>query len=187
MPSLKPLLAALLIAANALASPAVAQTPQRNLPAQIAAMAKLDALKGRWLGQGERFLPDGSRYNFAQTMNNDSHSGGLVLTLQGLSLRQGEPDANRPGTGSFAVITFDDRAGVYQFRSFGFGEMVEANAELVDASTFRWTTAVGPAMLRFTIDLSRPGIWNETGERSIDGGKSWQTTNRLIAYRTETR
>ena len=52
---------------------------------------------------------------------------------------------------------------------------------------FRWTATAGPALLRFTIDLSQSGVWNEHGERSGDGGKTWTTTNRLIAYRVEVK
>lgn len=168
-------------------TPALGQTPVRDLAAQKAAMSKLDAIKGRWLGQGERFMPDGSNYSFTQTMRIEPHAGGLVMTIEGQSLRQGAADTNKPGGGSFAVVTFDDKAKAYEFRSFGFGEMVPAVAELVDDNTFRWTAAAGPAKLRFTIDLSKPGIWNEVGERSADGGKTWQTTNKLIAYRVEAR
>ena len=169
------------------AVPVVAQTPQRDLAAQAAAMRKIDALTGRWLGQGVRLNPDGSSYAFTQTMINEPHANGLLLTLEGRSLRQGPADANQPGSGSFAVISFDEKTGNYLLRSFGFGEMVPAKAELIGASSFRWTAAAGPAMLRFTIDLSKPGVWNETGERSGDGGKTWTPTNKLMAYRIEAR
>lgn len=168
-------------------TPAANVTPQRDLAAQKQAMGKLDALKGRWLGQGQRFMPDGTTYAFTQTMRIEPHASGLVLTIEGQSLRQGAAEASRPGSGSFAVVSYNDRASAYEFRSFGFGEMVPAVAELIDASTFRWTAAAGPAKLRFTIDLSKPGEWHELGERSGDGGKSWQVTNRLIAYRVEAR
>lgn len=164
-----------------------AQTPQRDLAAQRAAMAKLDPLKGRWLGQGERTTPTGGTYRFTQTMDNAPHAGGLLVTLQGRSLRQGDADTNKPGSGSFAVIGYDDRAGAYEFRSFGFGEVVPAKAELLTATQFRWTASAGPAMLRFTIDLAQPGVWKELGERSIDGGKTWQSVNKLTAYRVEDR
>jgi hypothetical protein len=180
-------MAAGMMAALLAAAPVQAQTPQRDLAAQRTAMAKLDPLRGRWLGQGERIAPDGTTYMFTQTMRVEPRAGGVVLTIEGQSLRQGAADENRPGGGSFAVVTFDDKAGVYDFRSFGFGEMVPARAEMLDASTFRWTVAAGPAQLRFTIDLSAPGVWKELGERSTDGGASWQPTNRLIAYRTEVR
>jgi hypothetical protein len=168
-------------------APASAQTPRRDLPAQIAAMSKLDALKGRWLGQGERQMPDGTSHAFTQTMENLPAANGLVLTISGKSLRHGPADTNQPGSGSFAVVTYDDKTGTYEFRSFGFGEMVAAKAELVTPTTFRWTVTAGPALLRFTIDLSKSGVWKELGERSSDGGTTWQTTNRLIAYRVEVR
>jgi hypothetical protein len=167
--------------------PAQAQTPRRDLPAQLSAMSKLAALKGRWLGQGERYNADGSTYTFTQTMDNAPAASGLVLTIQGKSLRHGAGDANTPGSGSFAVVSYDDIAKAYEFRSFGFGEVVPAKAELLAPDRFRWTVSAGPAMLRFTIDLSKDGVWNELGERSGDGGKSWQPTNRLIAYRVEPR
>lgn len=182
------ILIAMAIAISAImALPAAAQTPQRDLAAQRAAMAKLDALKGRWLGQAERMMPDGTTYMFSQTMINAPHANGLVLTLEGKSLRHGAPGEHAPGAGSFAVVTYDDRTGTYELRSFGFGEMVPAKAELVSPTLFRWTAAAGPAQLRFTIDLSKPDIWNELGERSADGGKTWQVTNRLIAHRVEAR
>jgi hypothetical protein len=167
---------------------ALAQTPQRDLVAQRAAMAKLEGLTGRWLGQGERSTPTGEQYRFTQTMDNNPHAGGLLITLQGKSLRQGDADAIKPNPGgSFAVLSYDERTQAYEFRSFGFGEMVPAKAELVTPTTFRWTTAAGPAMLRFTIDMATPGVWKELGERSADGGKTWQFVNRLTAYRVETR
>lgn len=173
--------------AAAMTVPAVAQTPQRDLAAQRVAMAKLDALKGRWLGLAERSTPDGKAYSFSQTMIIEPHASGLILTIEGKSIRHGAIDAGKPGDGSFAVVTYDDKAGAYEFRSFGFGEMVPARAELVTPTSFRWTASAGPAMLRFTIDLSKPGVWNELGERSGDGGKTWQPTNRLIAHRVEAR
>ena len=175
-------------AAATLVTPAASQTPQRDLAAQRAAMTKLDALKGRWLGLAERNTPDGKTYAFTQTMIVQPHASGLVMTIEGKSIRHGGGfEVERPGDGSFAVVTFDDRTTAYEFRSFGFGEVVPAKAELVTPTTFRWTAAAGPAMLRFTIDLSKPGVWNELGQRSSDGGKTWQTTNRLIAHRVEAR
>jgi len=170
-----------------IATGAGAQTPVRDLDAQRAGMSALGSLHGRWLGQGERFLPDGKTYRFTQTMIIEPRSSGLVLTISGQSLQQGEALEHRPGTGSFAVVSFDERTRAYLLRSFGFGEMVEAKAELIAPNVFRWTTAAGSALLRFTIDLTQPGIWNELGERSGDGGKTWSPTNALVAYRTELR
>jgi hypothetical protein len=168
------------------AIPVAAQTPTRDVEAQRTAMAALSPLRGLWLGQGERILPSGERYRFTQTMRVEPRATGLILTIEGQSLRHGASDT-KPGGGSFAVVTFDDRSKAYVLRSFGFGEMVEAKAELLAADRFRWTVAAGPAQLRFTIDLSVPGQWRELGERSLDAGKTWSPTNTLVAHRTETR
>ena len=156
-----------------------------NIPAQAKAMAEIAFMKGKWLGRGWRQPPQGPRYDYTQTMTVEAKSGGILLAVEGLSLRHGE-DAAKPGGGSFAVVSFDDRAKRYDFRSFGFGEMIPATAELVRPAVFRWTTA-GPVMLRFTVDGSVAGEWRETGERSADGGKSWTPTHALTAWRVDTR
>ena len=171
------------IAALAL-TPAAAQVP-RDIPAQARAMSDIGFLKGRWLGRGWRTPPGGTRYDYTQTMLVEPKAGGIALAIEGLSLRHAE-GADKPGGGSFAVVTFDDRTRKYEFRSFGFGEMIPATAELVGPGVFRWTTA-GPVQFRFTVDGTKPGIWSETGERSTDGGKTWAATHALTAWRVDSR
>jgi len=178
----------ILAAALGCAAPSFAQGPDIDREAQIEAMAKLEPLLGRWLGQGERYLPSGETYAFTQTLDNDVEAGGVVVTISGRSLHHvtdmDERKTKRPGAGSFAVVTYDERSETYAFRSFGFGRLYEAEAEFVKKRVFRWTLA-GPVMLRFTIDLTEDGVWEELGERSADGGKTWSPTNKLTAYRVE--
>ena len=194
---LKPALTARLAAVSLLAAPllttvimsqsARAQTPLRDMAAQRAAMEKLTLMHGTWLGQGERYLPSGERYAFTQTLRIQPEASGLITTIAGQSLHHGDPAEKQPGSGSFAVVMYDETSGTYRFHSFGFGQRVEAMAEFVSDNVFRWTVAAGPAMLRFTIDRTEDGVWNELGERSADGGATWSPTNRLIAYRTAAR
>lgn len=172
-----------LAAALILATPVAAQAP-RDIPAQAAAMKDIGFMKGRWLGRGWRATPDGKHYDYTQTMLVESKSGGILLAIEGLSLRHGE-DAAKPGGGSFAVVSYDERGKRYEFRSFGFGEMIPASARVVRPGVFEWTTA-GPFMLRFTVDGTQ-GDWRETGERSTDGGKTWLPTHALTAWRVDTR
>jgi hypothetical protein len=183
------LMAALLAATGAAAqtsAPPVMQTaPVRDLRAQIAAMDALQPLRGRWLGRGGRTPPTGGRIDYAQTMLVEPKAGGVLLAIEGLSLREGE-NAAPPGTGSFALVGFDERSGRYLFRSFGFGEMVEADARLVRPGVFEWVTR-GPVMLRSTVDASQAGVWKEAGERSTDGGRTWAPTHALSAWRVEGR
>ncbi len=166
-------------------APALQTAPVRDLAAQIAAMDALGPLRGRWLGRGSRTPPEGGRIDYAQTMLVEPKAGGVLLAIEGLSLREGAA-AQRPGTGSFALVGYDERSRRYLFRSFGFGEMVEADARLLRPGVFEWVTR-GPVMLRSTVDASEPGVWKETGERSTDGGRSWAPTHALTAWRVETR
>ncbi len=177
--------AAFLIAIAAFAlTPAAAQTP-RDLAAQSKAMNEIAFMKGRWLGRGYRLPVGGARYDYTQTMVIEAKSGGILLAIEGLSLRHAE-NADKPGSGSFAVVSYDERTRQYAFRSFGFGDMIPATFEVARPNVVRWTTA-GPFMLRFTIDGATPGIWNETGERSTDGGKTWTPTHALTAWRVDMR
>lgn len=165
--------------------PAMQTAPVRDLRAQVAAMDALKPLRGRWLGRGSRTPPEGGRIDYTQTMLVEPKAGGVLLAIEGLSLRQGE-NAAPPGTGSFALVGFDERSQRYLFRSFGFGEMVEADARLVRPGVFEWVTR-GPVMLRSTVDATQPGVWKEAGERSTDGGRTWAPTHALTAWRVESR
>lgn len=173
--------AVLLFAAPLAAQPAA----PRDLPAQAKAMGEIAFLHGEWLGQGSRNLPTGVTMQDSYLVKVTPKAGGLVAIVEGQTLRQGVEGA-KPTPGSFAVISYDDRAKRYIFRSFGFGEMIEAAGELVAPQVFRWTVPAGPVLLRFTID-GTAGTWSEKGERSADGGKTWSPTNTHVAYRTGTR
>jgi hypothetical protein len=174
----------LVMAVTLWASASLAQQP-RDLKAQAQAMEQLAPMLGTWMGEGWRVLPDGQRITFTQTMKLESKAGGLAYTIEGMSWRHATPNA-RPSPGSFGIISFDDRTKAYQFRSFTFGELIDAPAELVRAGVFRWTVP-GAAALRFTVDMNTPNSWSETGERSTDGGKTWVQTYGLTAYRTGSR
>ena len=165
-------------------APVAAQAP-RDIPAQVAAMNEIAFLKGRWLGRGLRKPPSGPDYSYAQTLVVEGKSSGLVMTIEGLSIRH-DPTSGKPGTGSFAVVMYDEREKKYLFRSFGFGELIGATGELIRPGVFQWTTA-GPMMLRFVVDGTQPNLWRETGERSSDGGKTWSPTHSLTAWRIDTR
>lgn len=178
------MLRTLLLALAFVASPAFAQSG-RDLAAQLAAMRKIGFLQGDWLGQGWRILPSGERITSTQSVRVEPHASGLALMVEGVSLRQG-PAETKPSTLSFAVVTYDEKNKRYLFRSFGFGEMIEAKAELLAPKTFQWTVPAGPALLRFVVD-GTAGTWMETGYRSGDGGKTWTQLYALTAHRVRDR
>jgi hypothetical protein len=174
-----------LIALALMAGGAQAQTaPAPATPSPEAAMAAISGLKGVWLGDGWRILPDGKRVTFTQLMTIEPKAGGAVYTIEGKSLRTNEPGA-RPGSGSFGVITFEPARG-YRFRSFSRGDYVDVPGEVVGPGVFRWTVP-GAVSLRFTVDSNRKDGWDEIGERSTDGGKTWAPTYGVNATRIEVR
>jgi hypothetical protein len=113
-------------------------------------------------------------------------SAAWLATIEGVSLRQPDETA-RPSRGSFAVISYDDRSRRYLFRSFGFGELIEAQGELMRPGVFRWVVAEGTAQLRFTVDATTPNTWVETGDRSTDRGATWTKIYQLTASRIDAR
>jgi hypothetical protein len=173
----------------AVSVPVVSQTPApprapRDLAAQAAAMRDIAFLSGEWLGQGWRILPTGERVRNTQHIRVRPHGSGILATIEGVSLRQPDESA-RPSRASFAVISYDDRARRYLFRSFGFGELIEAQGELIRPGVFRWVVAEGTAQLRFTVDATTPNTWVETGDRSTDRGSTWTKIYQLTASKIE--
>lgn len=179
---------AALIGLVLLAGAAQAQTATAPAAAQTrtpeVAMAAISGLKGVWLGDGWRILPDGARVTFTQLMTVEPKAGGAVFTIEGKSLRTSEANA-KPGAGSFGVITFEPARG-YRFRSFSRGDYVDVPAEVTGPGVFRWTVP-GDVALRFTVDSNRKDGWDEIGERSTDGGKTWIPTYGVTAHRIEAR
>ncbi|MEA5505043.1 hypothetical protein VB735_18410 [Halotia wernerae UHCC 0503] len=161
---------------------AAAQGPARDLEAQQRAMAAIAGLKGNWIGEGWRIMPDGKRITFIQTVAVTPKTGGLAFTIEGRSLERENPAA-KPGGGSLGVISFDDRAGGYRLRSFSRGELTDAPAELVRPGVFRWRAETPQSVLQFTVDVAKDGVWVETGDRSTDGGQSWTKTYEVSLKR----
>lgn len=163
-----------------LAGPAAAQMP--DTAAQRAEMAKLDFLLGSWLGQGWRIMPDGQRRETSHWVHVASKANGLVYTIEGRGVRQGDM-AEKPSDGSIAVIGYDPAEEQYFFHSYTFGGLSLAEGELVSDKVFRWTTT-GPVTIRFTVDVSAPGVWREIGEvATADGG--WRQTYAMTHYRVD--
>lgn len=173
---------ALTFALSALAAPALAQpapappaapaAPRPGMPdiaAQKAAIAKLDWMVGAWEGSGWIDSPAG-RQTFRQTEAIEKRLGDGLLLVEGKGYA-GAPEALV--FNAFAVISFDDRAGRYNFRSYTRGHVTDAQAVFLPNGAFQWTMTPPGTTIRYTITQPQPGKWNEVGERSADGGATW--------------
>lgn len=53
----------------------------QDVPAQVAAMSKLNFMVGRWKGSGWNLAPDGTKQNFNQTETATRKVGGTITTV----------------------------------------------------------------------------------------------------------
>jgi hypothetical protein len=160
---------------------------QRAPPLTLAALAadstarkieisKLQGLLGTWRGPGWRVLPTGERVEYDQTVVVTSKMAGQALTIEGNSVRR--PQVGPPGSGSFAVITWEPNQSHYAFRSFTGGRLTYSDGQLLSPDTFMWRVKGPPLALRFTVVLDGT-TWREIGEVSRDGEQTWVQTYAL--------
>ena len=180
-----------LILTLALAAPSLAQA-QSNAPpagayrgpdvvAQRAAMDRLAPLVGRWQGEAEVQWPHAMRVHQAERVERDLD--GLILRIRGT----GHASAERAGAPVFqaaAIISFNERRGIYEVRSYTHeGYVTTADGEFLPDGSFRWSfVAGGPVRMRFTIAIEGDA-WRESGEISYDSGTTWARTVDLVLNR----
>ena len=172
------------------AGPALAQTPPAAPPgayrgpdvaAQRTAMQRLAPLVGRWQGEADVQWPAPMRVH--QTERVEADLDGLLLNVRGT----GHATAERTGAPVFqaaAIISFNERRGVYEVRSYTHeGYVSTAVGEFLPDGAFRWNIdAGGPVRIRFTITFDASS-WRETGEMSVDSGATWRRTLDLTLRR----
>jgi hypothetical protein len=156
----KTLLAALVLA---VAVSVVAQQPPDTAP-QKAAMKKLEMLVGEYDGSG-------SMNQGPSTHTFNSHER-ISMELNGLVLEiHGDHTSTDGGAGfkALGVVFYDTAKKAYRFRSWTtMGQTAEFAFDFVGDRKIVW----GNDQMRYTIDLSNAGTWNETGEYTMDG-KNW--------------
>jgi hypothetical protein len=163
---------ACLAGALALAAPlALSQqlSPTAEAREAIARVAAL--LEGKWQGHG--------------TVTVVRRADGTVLLMDArYSLTAaGRPD-EAPEQNEIAVLSFDPPAHEYRFDLFFADGRHETGSAQLDGQMLRIVNPVpGVGFRRITIDLSSPGVYHETGERSRDGS-SWKAYLDLVLKRT---
>jgi hypothetical protein len=152
---------------------AVAQTPANPLAAE---MKKLDFLVGEWKGQGWIEMVPGQRRTFRGEETVQRKLGGTALLIEGV--HKGKPDGKDEEVivhNALGVISYDERAKLYHFRSnLADGRYTDAEARVLSPGAMEWGFQYpGGGSMRFTISLTEKGEWREVGEMAIDG-KGWR-------------
>lgn len=167
--------AALAVAAFSVAFPTAAQVPPTptGSEAQRTAVGALDFLDGEWRGEAVITMP-GGRKVLTQTERVGSLLGGSVKVIEGRGYAaDGATEFN-----AFAIISWDERAGRYGFRSYANGYTGDYPFERTEDG-FRWETPAGPnAKIRYVATI-RDGVWHEVGDYVADG----QPPRRFIEMR----
>ena len=154
-----------------LALPAVAQEGRSALQVQLEAMQKLEPFTGHWLGEGW-FTMNGERVELVQEVNGEFRLQGQMLTFWDVILQRRPGAAPRPAT--FGIVTYDDEAGKYLYRSYmgtGFNDY-EADVPEPGVLTAQGTVGDTGEVGRLRVEII-DGKWEESAYRSRDGGETW--------------
>lgn len=168
-------LASALVAFSLLvAAPAGAQVQQpAGSPAQREHVGALDFLDGEWRGTATTTMP-GHTTVLTQTERVGPLLGGSVKLIEG----RGYAADGSTQFNAFAVLSWDERAGKYLFRSYANGYTGEYPFELTE-NGFRWEMPAGPnAMIKY-VAVVENGTWHEVGDYVAEG----QPPRRFIELR----
>lgn len=147
-----------------------------DLAAQQAAIERLAPLVGRWEGEANVLSPRAIQVH--QTERVERELGGLVLVIHGAGYATPE-HSGAPVFEAMGVISYDERGGRYEFRTYTGGHANTGSAEFLPNGDLRWSPAIaGPVQMRYTISFNDT-TWREVGEMSRDGGATWSETITL--------
>ncbi|MDQ8027862.1 MAG: DUF1579 domain-containing protein [Brevundimonas sp.] len=156
------------------AVPAVAQVQQpAGSPAQRERVGALDFLNGEWRGTATTTMP-GHSTALTQTERVGPLLGGSVKLIEG----RGYAADGSTQFNAFAVLSWDERAGKYLFRSYANGYTGEYLFELTE-NGFRWEMPAGPNAVIKYVAVVENGTWHEVGDYVAEG----QPPRRFIELR----
>lgn len=164
--------AAVLLLATA-AQAQVAMPSANGSEAQRAAISRLDFMDGQWRGIAVITGPQG-RTELVQTERVGSHLGGSIKVIEG----RGYDAAGATQFNAMAVVSWDERAGRYGFRSYAQGFQGDYPFEVTEDG-FRWSTPAGPNARIEYVATVKDGVWHEVGDYVAEG----QPPRRYIEMR----
>jgi hypothetical protein len=162
--------------ALALLSPLAAQPQQPNTAAQREAMKKLDFIAGRWTGEATVHpFQGGAPMKLTQTEDVQYKLAGLIMLVEGT----GRDESGKVVFNAVAVISYDDAAKVYRFRSYTDGRYLDTDLKVLDKA-FEWGFSAGPAKVKYNMRINEKGEWHEVGEVAIGSNPPRKTVELLV-------
>lgn len=145
------------------------ETASENLKAN---MKKLAYLEGRWKGEAITTERNGTKTKITQEENIQFKLDGTVLLIEGTGR---DPESGNVVFNALAVVSYDEQAQAYKFRSYLMnGSMTDAYFKVLADNTFEWGFDIANGgKIRFDIVLDpTKKTWHEKGSFSPDG-KTW--------------
>jgi hypothetical protein len=140
-------------------------------PAEV--MKKLDFLVGHWEGEGWMMVGPGQRHTAKVTETVQRKLDGTVLLVEGVG-RGVVAGQERIVHNALGVINYDRQAGGFRMRAYrAEGQQVDAEIKLGDNQIVWGFEDPRAGRIRFTMQVNKQGQWQEFGEASRDGGKTW--------------
>ena len=174
--------AVLMFGAAAAPAPSAEPAPRASLETQLEAMKKMDGFLGEWLGDGW-FTLGKERVGIVQSVTVRRELQGQVITMRDRVQRRTDP-ISPPGTASFGLVSYDDRAGRFLMRSYFRAQVSDLDAELPRPGVLIGrTTRPDGSLARVTTDVTTDGVWREWSESSTDGGKTWTKAYEIVMKR----
>jgi hypothetical protein len=129
-------------------------------------MQKLAFMHGIWRGTASGAARDGSRYQVVQTERVGPMLDGDLLVIEGRGYRAD----GSVGFNAFAVVSWDERSGGYEFRSYAQGHAGTFAMKLTETG-FEWEIPAGPdAVMRYAA-MVEGTKWHEVGDYVAPGAE----------------
>jgi len=143
-----------------------AQMPPSKTKEVAAKLALLPIKEGEWTGIGvQQFGPN--RYEVDQYEKITPMLEGTVFLIEGIGKDKGAIRHH-----ALATLSYDPATQKYLLRTFKDGYVVDAETELRADGSFVWSMQNARGTTRYIVRIV-DGAWIETGEISMDGGKTW--------------
>jgi hypothetical protein len=147
-----------------------------NVAGQREAMKKLEFLVGRWSGDATASHGPGQPIKVRHTEEVQYKMGGLVLLVEGTGRRA---DTGEVAFQAVAMVSYDDARSKYFIRSHSGGRYLETELKVTDKG-FQWGYTMGPATVKYTMQLNEKGEWSEIGEMTLQGNPPVKTMDMLV-------
>lgn len=144
--------------------------PVQPNPGVAPAMAKLNFLRGTWVGKANGINPDGSSFSITQTERVGPLLGGDVVLVEG----RGLTDDQTTAFNALGAISWNQATEKYEMHAFANGRSGVFEFKLTNDG-YVWEQPAGPsAVTRFTATFEG-GVWHQVGEFIAEGKPPVQT------------